>query len=161
MLKKGLINELMTIGEMIIFNIISVILFTTAYSNMTILNEDPLTGGLLPSRGYELNLYYYIISIAILLILYSIYCFIFLKKRFEVAYRIHVGFTILFIISIILFLITELIIWSLSELFAGGLFSVIMNEPDIIMYTIAAIFVMLPIIVMIYSLIKFKKTNMK
>ena len=156
-MKKGIINQLKTIGEMIIFNIISAVLFAMAYSNMTKLQENPLTGGPLPSHGYKLNLYLYIISMSILLILYAIYCFTFFKKRFEVACKIKWGFIVLFIVNIILFLIMELIIWSLSRIFTTGLFSVIVNESDAFLYIIAIVFVLLPIIMMIYSLIKNEK----
>lgn len=159
MLKKGIINQLKTICGMIVFNIISAILFGVAYANMTVLQESPLTGGILPSTGYELNLYFYIPSIIILLILYAVFCFIFLRQKFDDACKIHLGFTISFIIVIILFIIIEYFILVMVVVSSTGLFSVIVNSPIVFNIILLSGFVTLPIIMMIYAFIRNKKTN--
>ncbi len=156
MVKKGLINQLKTIGEMGIFNVITAILLSVAYTNSV---YGDVSGGPIPVRGSMLNMYFYIPSMIILIVLYFIFCFKYLEKRFNSAYKTHWAFVILFIICIALFLIVELFIWALVGIFTTGLFSTFVNESDAFMYALIAIFVVLPIIMMVYSLLKNKKTN--
>ena len=160
MVKKGLTNQFMMILEMGVFNVITIILLSIAYSNTTSVGNVH-GSSFLPTSGYELNLYLYIPSMVVLVILYCIFCFIFLKRNFKVASETHWGFIILFIICIALFLMVELFIWSMAGILTIGLFSDFVNELDSFIYSIATIFVVLPIIMIIYSLFKNKKTNNK
>ena len=158
MIKKGLLNQFMAIVKMGVFNVITTILLSIAYSNTT--SVSTVHGSsFLPTSGYELNLYLYIPSMVVLVILYCIFCFVVLEKNFKVASETHWGFIILFIISVALFLIVELFIWSMVGIFTTGLFSSFVNESDTFLYTLTGIFVVLPIIMIVYSLLKNKKTN--
>ncbi|MBR5227920.1 MAG: hypothetical protein IKV94_04700 [Clostridia bacterium] len=138
--KKGFKNLLISIGYMIIFNIISFALFWLSYVG----TEDTgrVIEGLFATTEYKCNLFFMIFSWALLLVAFSIFYTRFWKKRLKKQVETHWLFVILFALVSLFFAVVEIILLTLVSIVKTGIFSTISNFPRV-----------LPTIVIIYLIV--------
>lgn len=136
LVKKGFKNQLVSIGHMIIFNIISFILFMI--SNIGIKSIGNVSSSFFAIEGYKANLFFVIFAWILFLIFFSIFYTKFLKKDFKKQLELHWFFVFIFGIVSVIFCFVEIIILVISLILNIGIFSTIVNFPDIIYVLVLA-----------------------
>lgn len=144
-MKKGLKNQMISIGHMIVFNIISFILFMASY-----IGTGP-TGNIIGTSfiavtEYKVNLFISILFWLLFLISFSFFYTKFLKKDLYRQLKTHWIFVVIFIICSIFFCFIEFILLIFAQLFNIGIFSSIVNFPDWI-YLIILFYLIIYIII--------------
>ena len=126
--KKGFKNLLISIGYMIIFNIISFALFWLSYVG----TEDTgrVIEGLFATTEYKCNLFFMIFSWVLFLIAFSIFYTKFWKKTLRKQVEMHWLFVVLFIIVSFVFVVIEIILLVFISIVKIGIFSAISNFPE-------------------------------
>ncbi len=159
LVKKGLKNQIITIMHMIIFNVVSFIIFYA--SNIgTEPTGKAVSPGLMPLREYKVNLYFVIFSWIIFLLAFSIFYTKFLKKDFKKQVKIHWSFILLFFIVSVIFVLVELAIFIIMEFMATrDFYSSITNYPDFILYIVLAYIIGYILIDIIREIIIKKEKN--
>ena len=138
LVKKGLKNQLISIGHMITFNIISFVIF--GLSNIGTKPTGNISGSFFAIREYKANLFLVVFCWVLFLILFSIFYTKFLKKDFKKQLNLHWLFATLFSIIFVIFCCIEAIILLITNILATGIFSTISNYPNII-YVLAIIYI--------------------
>lgn len=126
--KKGLKNQLVSIGHMLVFNIISFILFWISYIGTK--PTGNITGQIFGIREYKVNLFFVIFCLIMFIISFSIYYTMFFKKNLKKQLEIHWIFAVLFVIVGLIFCYVELILYLLATIFNIGIFSAVVNSPE-------------------------------
>jgi len=136
--KEGIKNQLIIIGYMIIFNIISFFIFLL--TNIDVKPTGNISGSFFAITEYKINVFYVIFFWIIFLLLFSVFYTKKIKKIFIKQKRIHWSFVLLFLVMGVLFILVELAIYIISLLFRTGLFSSIVNYPSY-MYIVVIIYI--------------------
>ena len=155
LVKKGFKNQLIAVGHMITFNIISFIIF--GLSNIGIKPTGNVTGSIFAIREYKANLFLVLFCWLLFLILFSIFYTKFLKRDFKKQIALHWIFAILFLIFCAIFCFIEVIILLITHLLNTGIFSAIVNYPNII-YILELIYIIGNIVIDIIKEIKKKRS---
>lgn len=136
LVKKGFKNQLVSIGHMIIFNIISFILFM-----ISCIGTKPIgnvSSSFFAIKGYKANLFFVIFAWILFLIFFSIFYTKFFKKDLKKQLELHWLFVFIFGIVSVIFCFVEFIIFVISLIFNIGIFSTIVDFPDIIYVLVLA-----------------------
>lgn len=137
LVKKGFKNQLISIGHMIVFNIISFILFMASYIG-TKSTGKVSSPSFFAIEGYKANLFFVIYAWTLFLIFFSIFYTKFFKKDLKKQLELHWIFAFIFGIVSIIFCIAEIIILLISAILNIGIFSEIVNLSDIIYVLVLA-----------------------
>lgn len=130
LVKKGFKNQLVIIGYMIIFNIITFIIFELSFIGTK--PTGNISGTIFGVREYKVNLFLIILCWILFLILFSVFYTKYLKKGFKKQLELHWLFVTLFLIISAIFCFVEVIILLIINLLNIGIFSAIVNYPNII-----------------------------
>ena len=136
LVKKGVKNQVVSIGHMIIFNITSFILFMI--SNIGIKSIGNVSSSFFAIEAYEANLCFVIVSWILFLISFSIFYTKFFKKDLKKQLEVHWLFVVIFAVVSVIFCFTEIMLLVISLILNIGIFSTIVNFPDIIYVFILA-----------------------
>ena len=136
LVKKGFKNQLVSIGHMIVFNIISFILFMI--SNIGTKSIGNVSSSFFAIEGYKVNPFFVIFAWILFLIFFSIFYTKFFKKDLKKQLELHWLFVFIFGIVSVVFCFVEYIILGISLILNIGIFSTIVNFPDIIYVLILA-----------------------
>ena len=136
LVKKGFKNQLVSIGHMIVFNIISFILFMI--SNIGTESIGNVSSSFFAIEGYKVNLFFVIFAWILFLIFFSIFYTKFFKKDLKKQLELHWIFVFIFGIVSVIFCFVEFIILVISLILNIGIFSTIVNFPDIIYVLVLA-----------------------
>lgn len=136
-IKKGFKNQLISICHMIIFNIISFVVF-----GLTNIGTKP-TGNIRTSSffgitEYRTNLFSVVFFWIVFLVLFSIFYTKFLKKDLKKQMELHWFFVLLFGIVSVIFCFVEVALLLISIILNIGIFSTIVNFPDVIYILVLA-----------------------
>ncbi len=107
-LKNGIKIILKTILHILIFSIVSFIIFNLSFINTKRVGAS--SGSLFSTRFYEVNILIFIIFIAIFILLYTFFWQEYLKKDLKQCKETHWSFIIIFITMFSIFMILEFII---------------------------------------------------
>lgn len=152
LIKQGFKNQFITILHMIIFNIISFIIFWA--SNIGTISTGNTDGrGFLPLAEYKCNLFLVIICWILFLTLFSIFYTKFFKRDLKKQIELHWIFVIIFLIVSVIFCLIEFIILVITQIYTTGIFSTIVNYPD-------SIFVLVSVYIMGYIVMDFIREKM-
>ena len=155
LVKKGFKNQLVSIGHMIIFNIISFILFMI--SNLGTKSIGNVSSSFFAIEGYKVNLFFVIFAWILFLIFFSIFYTKFFKKDLKKQLELHWLFVFIFGIVSVIFCFVEFIILVISLILNIGIFSTIVNFPDII-YVLVLAYIVGYIVIDIIKEIKKKRS---
>ena len=137
LVKKGFKNQLIAICHMIIFNIISFVVFL-----LTNIGTKPTgnisAGGFFGITEYRTNLFFVVFFWIIFLVLFSIFYTKLFKKDLKKQIQVHWLFVLFFGIVSVIFCFVEVILWLISLILNIGIFSTIVNFPDIIYFLVLA-----------------------
>ena len=136
LMKQGFKNQLVSIVHMIIFNIISFILFMI--SNIGTKSIGNVSSSFFAIEGYKANLFFVISAWILFLISFSIFYTKFFKKDLKKQLELHWIFVFIFGIVSVIFCFVEFIILVISLILNIGIFSTIVNFPDIIYVLVLA-----------------------
>lgn len=153
--KKGFKNQLVSIGHMIIFNVISVALFWLSYVGTE--RTGHVFEGLFASAEYRCNMFFMIFSSVLFLIAFSIFYTKCWKKGLKKQVETHWIFVVLFIIASLIFAIIEIMLWGLVTLFKIG-FGTISNSPYVLRVLVTAYIVIYIVLEFIIGKVK-KRRN--
>jgi len=155
LIKKGFKNQLVSIGHMIVFNIISFILFMI--SNIGTKSIGNVSSSFFVIEGYKVNLFFVIFAWILFLIFFSIFYTKFFKKDLKKQLELHWLFVFIFGIVSVIFCFVEVIILVISLILNIGIFSTIVNFPDII-YVLVLAYIIGYIVIDIIKEIKKKRS---
>jgi len=155
LIKKGFKNQLVSIGHMIVFNIISFILFMI--SNIGTKSIGNVSSSFFVIEGYKVNLFFVIFACILFLIFFSIFYTKFFKKDLKKQLELHWLFVFIFGIVSVIFCFVEVIILVISLILNIGIFSTIVNFPDII-YVLVLAYIVGYIVIDIIKEIKKKRS---
>ena len=127
--KEGCTNFLKLILIMVVFNIITILIFTLTITHIVESGSDGR--GFLPIKLLEINEYIFYLGIFIFCIIYSILWNIYLKKYIKKIMSMNRIFKILVIIIFILFIFTIFCSQIIGMLLKTGLFARLENVSDI------------------------------
>lgn len=136
LVKKGFKNQLVSIAHMLVFNLISFLLFMI--SNIGTKSIGNVSSSFFAIEGYKANLFFVIFAWILFLISFSIFYTKFLKKDFKKQLEVHWLFVVIFGIVSVIFCFIEFMIWLISLILNIGIFSTIVNFPDIIYVLVLA-----------------------
>ena len=148
---------LKTILHILIFSIVSFIIFNLSFINTKRVGAS--SGSLFSTRFYEVNILIFIIFIAIFILLYTFFWQEYLKKDLKQCKENHWSFIIIFITMFCIFMILEFIIilFTLGLEISWGLVS---NFPVDVIYLIIFIYQLLfPIFDIIRDKLKQRKNK--
>ena len=138
--KEGCINFLKLILIMIVFNIITILIFTLTITHVVEVGSDGR--GFLPITLLEINEYIFYLGIFIFCIFYSILWNIYLKKYIKKIMNVNRIFKVLVLIIFILFIFTIFCSQIIGMLIKTGLFGRLENISD----TAFGIFICYPLV---------------
>ena len=156
-MKNGIKIILKTILHILIFSIVSFIIFNLSFINTKRVGAS--SGSLFSTRFYEVNILIFIIFIAIFILLYTFFWQEYLKKDLKQCKENHWSFIIIFITMFCIFMILEFIIilFTLGLEISWGLVS---NFPVDVIYLIIFIYQLLfPIFDIIRDKLKQRKNK--
>jgi len=136
LVKKGLKNQLVSIGHMLVFNIISFILFWISYIGTKSIGN--VSSSFFAIEGYKVNLFFAISSWITFLIFFSIFYKKFIKKDLKKQLEIHWVFIVIFVIVSLIFCFIEFILLLIATIFNVGIFSTVVNFPESIYVIVVA-----------------------
>lgn len=139
LVKRGFKNQFETILHMLIFNLISLVLFWIENLGAR------LSENVWSSKGSYISMYEYNINVLLVIISWIMFLVIsinfytrFFKKDFKEQIKTHWSFTILFIVTTAIFALVEVVIYVLILVISIGIFSVRGNYPTIVPIVVLA-----------------------
>ena len=157
LLREGLKNQVLIVVHMIVFNIISFIVFYASYIGTKPTGKE-YSPSFIPIREYKVNLFFVIFFRIIFLLAFSIFYSKFFKKDFKKQMKIHWSFILLFFLVSVAFALVELAMFIITFFISTNIFKSIANYPDFIDCMVLA-YIIGYIIIDIIREIRMKKIN--
>ena len=154
LVKRGFKNQLVSIGHMIVFNSISFVLFMISFIGTKSIGN--ISSSFFAVEGYKSNLFFVILAWILFLIFFHFFYTKFFKKDLKKQLELHWLFVFIFGIVSVIFCFVEFIILVISSILNIGIFSRIVNAPDII-YVLVLAYIVGYIVIDILKEIKKKK----
>lgn len=139
-IKLGLKNQLLAIVHMVIFNVISYLIFSLGMIGIK-KDESVMFNSLFPAYAYTCNKFLVILSWIVILVSFSIFYTKSFKKGLKKALELHWSLCLLFGMIGIIFCLVEVVIYYFVLLSSLGLTGFITNYPDF-MYSIVITYIL-------------------
>lgn len=154
LLKTGLKNQLETILHMLVFHVISFLVFRLSHVGTK--PTGHIYGQFFAIVEYKANLFFVIFSFTLFLVLYSIFNRKFLIKNFKKQLKVHWLFVVLFSIIYIIFCIVEFVLLVITSLFSTGLFTTTLYYPNALYWLVLIYIVGYPLISILQEILNKK-----
>ncbi len=155
LLKIGLKNQLETILHMLMFHIISFVVFTLSHIGTK--PTGRINSQFFAITEYKANLFFVIFSFSLFLVLYSIFTKKLLLKNLKKQLQLHWLFVVLFSMVFIIFCTLEFILLVITSLFSTGLFSITLLFPNALYWLVLIYLVGYPLIILLQEMLNKKR----